>query len=145
VRFLPRSKLAAFWLSPPRLEIYFKDSRSLLIVFLDAQSRHDMQQRLSKVINEVSPDNNPTPGYMRTPLFRSVSAKVLPTFKEGELSTAQRKWQAREISNFTYLCILNQLSGRTPSDATQYPVFPWVLQDYTSSTLDLNSPASYRE
>jgi Beige/BEACH-like protein len=27
------------------------------------------------------------------------------------------------ISQFTYLSILNQISGRTPSDATQYPVF----------------------
>lgn len=27
----------------------------------------------------------------------------------------------------------------------QYPVFPWILSDYTSSTLELSSPSSYRD
>jgi Beige/BEACH domain len=27
----------------------------------------------------------------------------------------------------------------------QYPVFPWVLQDYTSAVLDLDNPAVYRD
>lgn len=127
------------------LEIYFKDSRSLLIVFLDKEIRRTMHQKLSRLIVDLGPESNPTPGYMKTPLFKSVSAKMLPTFKGHELSSAQRKWQAREISNFTYLSILNQLSGRTPSDATQYPVFPWVIKDYTSTTLDLSSPSTYRD
>lgn len=39
---------------------------------------------------------------------------------------------------------LNTLSGRTYNDLTQYPVFPWVISDYTSPTLDLNNPAIYR-
>lgn len=28
---------------------------------------------------------------------------------------------------------------------TNYPVFPWILSDYTSETLDLNSSASFRD
>ena len=27
----------------------------------------------------------------------------------------------------------------------QWPVFPWVLADYTSPVLDLNSPGSFRD
>ena len=27
----------------------------------------------------------------------------------------------------------------------QWPVFPWVLADYTSPILDLNNPASFRD
>ena len=27
----------------------------------------------------------------------------------------------------------------------QYPVFPWVIADYKSKTLDLESPSSYRD
>lgn len=83
----------------PRLEIYFKDSRSLLVVFLDKEIRRTMHQKLSRLIVDLGPESNPTPGYMKTPLFKSVSAKMLPTFKGHELSSAQRKWQAREISN----------------------------------------------
>ncbi|TFK36229.1 hypothetical protein BDQ12DRAFT_737089 [Crucibulum laeve] len=126
------------------LEIYFKDSRSLLVVFLDKKKRYDIDQRLSVIITRSSESAAMT-GALRTPLFGRMGPSVLSGFREDELSTATRKWQAREISNFTYLSILNQISGRTPSDATQYPVFPWVLQNYTSQTLDLSSPESYRD
>ncbi|KAJ6464029.1 beach-domain-containing protein [Mycena sanguinolenta] len=128
------------------LEIYFKDSRSLLIVFLDKERRRDIDQRLLNIIGRhTAPDAiSATPGRMTsrmrtTPKFGKVFQK------SDELSSAQRRWQAREISNFTYLSILNHISGRTPSDATQYPIFPWVLKDYTSTTLDLTNPDSYRD
>lgn len=39
---------------------------------------------------------------------------------------------------------LNREAGRSFKDLTQYPVFPWVIQDYSSSTLDLSNPAVYR-
>ncbi|KAG7089658.1 hypothetical protein E1B28_011318 [Marasmius oreades] len=125
------------------LEIYFKDSRSLLVVFLDKKRRSAMDHHLSNIVTK--PKATHTPGILRTPLIGKVSARVLSGFLPDELSTAQRKWQAREISNFTYLSILNQMSGRTPNDATQYPVFPWVLQDYTSDTLELSNPVVYRD
>jgi hypothetical protein len=37
------------------------------------------------------------------------------------------------------------LSGRTYNDISQYPVFPWVISDYSSSTLDLDDPSTYRD
>ena len=40
---------------------------------------------------------------------------------------------------------LNTLAGRSFNDLTQYPVFPWVLADYTSEVLDLNNAASFRD
>jgi hypothetical protein len=39
---------------------------------------------------------------------------------------------------------LNSLAGRTPNDLMQYPIFPWILSDYTSDQLDLTNPASFR-
>ncbi|XP_040297690.1 neurobeachin-like protein 1 isoform X2 [Bufo bufo] len=56
-----------------------------------------------------------------------------------------QKWVNREISNFDYLIQLNTIAGRTYNDLAQYPVFPWVLQDYTSEELDLNNPAVFRD
>ncbi|KAJ8494123.1 hypothetical protein OPV22_015844 [Ensete ventricosum] len=56
-----------------------------------------------------------------------------------------KRWQNGEISNFQYLMHLNTLAGRGYSDLTQYPVFPWVLADYESETLDLKSPQSFRQ
>ena len=54
-------------------------------------------------------------------------------------------WHRREISNFDYLMELNTLSGRSYNDLNQYPVFPWILSDYTSVSLDLSDVASYRD
>ncbi|KAJ4952298.1 hypothetical protein NE237_029130 [Protea cynaroides] len=56
-----------------------------------------------------------------------------------------KRWQNGEISNFQYLMHLNTLAGRGYSDLTQYPVFPWVLADYESETLDLSDPNTYRK
>ena len=55
------------------------------------------------------------------------------------------QWRNREISNFEYLMQLNTLAGRTYNDLTQYPIFPWILKDYTSSILDLSNPNIYRD
>lgn len=69
----------------------------------------------------------------------------IPAEKLIAKSKLTRKWQERKISNFQYLMALNTLSGRTFNDLNQYPVFPWVIQDYTSTVLDLNNPATFRD
>ena len=40
---------------------------------------------------------------------------------------------------------LLRLAGRTYNDLSQYPVFPWVLSNYTSATIDLTNPDNYRD
>ncbi|XP_015584318.2 BEACH domain-containing protein C2 [Ricinus communis] len=55
------------------------------------------------------------------------------------------RWARWEISNFEYLMQLNTLAGRSYNDITQYPVFPWILSDYNSKSLDLSNPSSYRD
>lgn len=40
---------------------------------------------------------------------------------------------------------LNTIAGRTYNDLSQYPVFPWIVADYTSEELDLSDPASFRD
>ncbi|PRW34047.1 BEACH domain-containing lvsC isoform X1 isoform B [Chlorella sorokiniana] len=57
----------------------------------------------------------------------------------------QQRWLRWEVSTFDYLMALNTLAGRSYNDLNQYPVFPWVLADYSSATLDLNDPASFRD
>jgi hypothetical protein len=63
----------------------------------------------------------------------------------AELERLRCAWSAGALSNFEYLMQLNTLASRTYSDLSQYPVFPWVLCDYNSATLDLSSPAVYRD
>ena len=56
-----------------------------------------------------------------------------------------RAWQRREIDNYTYLLFLNTYADRSVNDLTQYPVFPWVVRDYKSASLDLDDPNTYRD
>lgn len=85
------------------------------------------------------------------------------------LHELQEAWHRRELSNFEYLMRLNELAGRTHNDLNQYaetmvhigsrraalmtagtfsrryPIFPWVLSDYSSERLNLADPASFRD
>ena len=59
-------------------------------------------------------------------------------------SGVQSEWIEGKISNFEYLMKLNLFSGRSFSDLTQYPFFPWILSDYESARLDLENPEIFR-
>lgn len=66
-------------------------------------------------------------------------------FQVLKASRLTELWRGRQISNFQYIMALNVIAGRSYNDISQYPVFPWVLADYSSSELDLNNPASFRD
>lgn len=40
---------------------------------------------------------------------------------------------------------LNTLAGRSYNDLMQYPVFPWILNDYESDVLDLSNSTIFRD
>lgn len=61
-----------------------------------------------------------------------------------KLSGIQSQWLKGQISNFEYLMALNTYSGRSLNDLSQYPVFPWILTNYQSETLDLTDSSNYR-
>jgi factor associated with neutral sphingomyelinase activation len=61
------------------------------------------------------------------------------------LSDMTLKWQQREVSNFDYLMFVNNEAGRSLSDLAQYPVYPHVITDYSSKSLDLTNPATFRD
>ena len=56
----------------------------------------------------------------------------------------QRSWKEGQMTNYDYLTHLNKLAGRSFNDLMQYPVFPFVLKDYVSETLNLHNPESFR-
>ena len=82
-----------------------------------------------------------------------ISKKFLPVlgpcFSAHLLSIAPenvaKMWAKQQISTLEYLLYLNAKSGRSFNDFSQYPVFPWVISDYSSSDLphslrDLSKP-----
>ena len=53
------------------------------------------------------------------------------------------EWQTRSISTLEYLMWLNIYSGRSFNDLTQYPVFPWLVQNYEKN--EINAKEDYRD
>ncbi|XP_013384976.1 neurobeachin-like protein 1 [Lingula anatina] len=122
-------------------EIHFRRynlRRSALEIFLVDQTNYflNFQQKVrNKVFSRVVSARPPN-------LIYKVSRSPAELLKASGLT---QKWVHREISNFDYLMQLNTIAGRTYNDLNQYPVFPWILKDYTSENLDLTDPNIYRD
>eukprot|EP00475_Leptophrys_vorax_P040530 TRINITY_DN7526_c0_g1_i1.p1 TRINITY_DN7526_c0_g1~~TRINITY_DN7526_c0_g1_i1.p1 ORF type:complete len:744 (-),score=177.26 TRINITY_DN7526_c0_g1_i1:1856-3871(-) len=63
----------------------------------------------------------------------------------SDTAAMQKLWNTGELSNFEYLMFLNRQAGRSFNDLTQYPVFPWIIADFESSTLDFTNPSTFRD
>ncbi|XP_053613102.1 lysosomal-trafficking regulator isoform X2 [Plodia interpunctella] len=82
----------------------------------------------------------------RDAFVKALAACHLPAKIEPDtLSDAMTAWRNGSITNWEYLMRLNGLGGRSYNDLMQYPVFPFVVADYSSRMLDLNDPASFRD
>ncbi|XP_056879537.1 protein FAN-like [Takifugu flavidus] len=55
------------------------------------------------------------------------------------------QWQRGLLSNYQYLLHLNNLADRSSNDLSQYPVFPWIIADYSSAQLDMTNAATFRD
>ena len=80
-----------------------------------------------------------------TNVSSNVSSNVYNRLVYLFINKVTNMWQRGELSNFEYLMHINAAAGRSFQDLTQYPIFPWVIADYHSDTLDLNNPATFRD
>ncbi|CAL5871223.1 uncharacterized protein PFLUO_LOCUS5471 [Penicillium psychrofluorescens] len=136
------------------LEIFFTDGTSYLLTLFSPKARDDLCNQLGYKAPQVtgSTGHSRPEDISRFETLRSqedapqsLGSKFASVFGHLPANPATRKWVRGEISNFHYLMLLNTLAGRTFNDLTQYPVFPWVLADYTSEELDLTNPRSFRD
>ncbi|XP_044502914.1 protein SPIRRIG-like isoform X3 [Mangifera indica] len=128
-----------YQLRPVAVEIFSMDGCNDLLVF------HKKERE--EVFKNLVAMNLPRNSMLDTTisgLTKQESSEGSRLFKIVAKSFSKR-WQNGEISNFQYLMHLNTLAGRGYSDLTQYPVFPWVLQDYESDDLDLSNPKTFRK
>ena len=136
------------------IEVFFVDGRSYLLTIASPQLRDELHQRilakaqnlpggvsagnpedLWRVESLKAPEDNP----------QTFGSRFSSVFAHGTSNPATRKWLKGEISNFHYLMLVNTMAGRTFNDLTQYPVFPWVLADYSSEELDLTNSRTFRD
>ena len=136
------------------IEVFFVDGRSYLLTTRNPSTRDDVHQRLlSKASNTpnsaalVKKEDGWRIDSLRNPDDETLSlgSRFTSVFTQQASNPATRKWLKGELSNFHYLMLINTIAGRTFNDLTQYPVFPWVLADYTSEELDLSNPRSFRD
>ncbi|PGG98751.1 hypothetical protein AJ79_08771 [Helicocarpus griseus UAMH5409] len=136
------------------LEIFFADGRSYLLTLVSPSLRNELYGHLSSRAPQINGSGNASAAdemwrfeALRnqddTPQF--LRSKIANVFNQNPTHPATRKWIKGEMSNFHYLMIINTMAGRTFNDLTQYPVFPWVLADYTSDELDLTNPKTFRD
>eukprot|EP01135_Chromosphaera_perkinsii_P000139 Nk52_evm35s32 gene=Nk52_evmTU35s32 len=123
-----------FLLRNTAVEIFLKSSASIFLNFEDKAS-------VLKAYRSLVTNNS----YGSSLGFSFMQSSPLFAAERFAKSNATQRWQRRELSNFEYIMELNNLAGRTYNDLNQYPVFPWILCDFTSETLDLKDPKIYRD
>ncbi|WYZ39345.1 hypothetical protein EsH8_III_001259 [Colletotrichum jinshuiense] len=136
------------------IEVFFTDGRSYLLTSINPALRDEV---FGKLMNKAPHTNaasslpNPEDAWRLDALKVSeempqgFGSKFGSIFNSSPWNPAMKKWQKGEMSNFHYLMLVNTMAGRTFNDLTQYPVFPWVLADYTSEELNLSDPATFRD
>lgn len=127
VQALREVHMRRYNLRPHALELFLVDQTNVFLTF-----ERGVREGVYDAIVKLQPRNMVHTG----PAPRSPAARL-------EASGLTERWRRRQITNFDYLMQLNTIAGRTYNDLNQYPVFPWVLSDYTSATLDLENPAVY--
>ncbi|KAG9478837.1 hypothetical protein GDO78_012476 [Eleutherodactylus coqui] len=81
----------------------------------------------------------------RDGMYYYIAAYLENHVTEHTADSYMLQWQMGQISNYQYLLHLNNLADRSCNDLSQYPVFPWIVADYTSSQLDLINPKTFRD
>ncbi|XP_065359183.1 lysosomal-trafficking regulator [Calliphora vicina] len=71
--------------------------------------------------------------------------KIVTPPDHSKVLLITQQWREGLLTNWEYLMTLNQIAGRTYNDLMQYPVFPWILSNYTSDVLDLTEPKNFRK
>ncbi|XP_051272681.1 WD repeat- and FYVE domain-containing protein 4 isoform X4 [Dicentrarchus labrax] len=128
---IKEARFMRFLLEDNAIEVFMKNGLSAFLVFLN-RDHVSAYKRLCTVVSALK--------------GRGVAEVIANARKTPVVEkTALGKWQRGEISNFEYLMHLNTIAGRTYNDLMQYPVYPWVLADYQSETLNLSNPATFRD
>ncbi|KFY47299.1 hypothetical protein V494_00054 [Pseudogymnoascus sp. VKM F-4513 (FW-928)] len=136
------------------VEVFFTDGRSYLLTALNPVLRNDLYSTMTSKASQPGDKSSPADGEdawrmeaLKAPdeTPTTLSSRLAGLMNSSPWNPAMRRWAKGEISNFHYLMLVNTMAGRTFNDLTQYPVFPWVIADYTSEELDLDNPATFRD
>ena len=95
------------------LEIYLKNGKSYFFNFITLDGCKYILDFFRK--NSITKDKIQEKNY----------------FKNQKYITSE--WVEERLSTYEYLLFLNKYSARTYNDPNQYPIFPWLIQNYTET------------
>lgn len=143
------------------LEMLFTDGRSFLLNLKNKLVRNELHDLLSYIacrdtvdialattlndINRNSSNITTQNGIAKDSvryMFSNAFSGPIELFDKSKIT---KLWKEGEVSNFHYLMMINMMAGRSCNDLTQYPVFPWVIKEYTTDTLQTTNPINYRD
>lgn len=136
--------------------IYIVKEDSIIVINNDDVSHIYLRSKYHKLtaIEIFTCNTNPLFIDFERPVFKILSklshfipskVQVLPFAQHFNMLQITEDWVNCKISNFAYLMLLNVLSGRSFNDLAQYPIFPWIVFDITSKTLDFSDPTTFRD
>ena len=95
----------------------------------------------------IEQDKNQNKNSIRHKIIHSKGKKNFSKITDTKeiLDLALEKWSNGFLNTYSYIMLLNTLSGRTYNNLAQYPIYPWILKDYSSNEIDLNESKTYRD
>lgn len=103
------------------------------------------QPLLGVAVSQLTPSSLSTSCPTQHAQQQLAAAGALLEANSTWLHRVMMAWQLGKVSNFDYLLYLNLAAGRSFNDLAQWPVFPWVLRDYSSAVLDLGREETFRD
>ena len=146
--FIPYNKIQLilkrrYYFKKTALEIFTEDKKSYLfrldetlIKYFIENIIYYMKDDLEDIFIEYNKFDEKIGFVNKNNIFLNTKLYLLTNEKKFmNLKTLYEKWIKWEISTLRILMIMNLYSNRTYNDINQYPVFPWIITDYESSTI----------
>lgn len=114
---------------PQAIEMELKNKKSVFMVFFSEQKLGELMKHLHALEKK---NKLPMVEFVDDPSKQFLQKKYT------------EDWRKYKISNFEYLMRLNDYSSRSFQSMAQYPIFPWIIQEYKKSDINLKT-IEYRD
>lgn len=126
------------------LQLLFRYQQNILLNFSSESALH---MAVTVLIQATQKSASSSTANSKT-FLDSKSPYVFATRTSEEPLFQQKlnEWKSGTLNNFDYLMWVNFFAGRSLNDLSQYPIFPWVLQNYNAEKPpDLTKESSFRD
>ena len=100
------------------IEIFNKNGKSYFFNFFRTNEIEQIYNYLEEINNNLYKNN------LEKFIFNTNNNKE-------EIKILLENFHKGKISNYDYILNLNKYSSRTYNDLSQYPIFPWIINDYS--------------